>query len=174
MLTMIIGTAASGKSRYAEEWCSSLPGDKIYIATMEPCDEECRERIARHHAMRAGRGFTTVECYRDIGRLEIPSGSNVLLECMSNLLANEMYAPSGEKKPEEAADQIWNGIQRLHSSCLHLSVVTNEVFLGGTDYEGDMIPYLKALAEINRRLASESDQVVQVVCGIPKYRRRLK
>lgn len=53
MFTLVIGGAASGKSEYAEAHVETLPGRRLYIATMEPWDEECRARIARHQA--AGR-----------------------------------------------------------------------------------------------------------------------
>lgn len=48
MFTLVIGGAASGKSEYAEAHVETLPGRRLYIATMEPWDEECRARIARH------------------------------------------------------------------------------------------------------------------------------
>ena len=53
MFTLVIGGAASGKSEYAEAHVETLPGRRLYIATMEPWDEECRARIARHQAARA-------------------------------------------------------------------------------------------------------------------------
>lgn len=46
MFTLVIGGAASGKSEYAEAHVETLPGRRLYIATMEPWDEECRARIA--------------------------------------------------------------------------------------------------------------------------------
>lgn len=42
MFTLVIGGAASGKSEYAEAHVETLPGRRLYIATMEPWDEECR------------------------------------------------------------------------------------------------------------------------------------
>ena len=66
MLTLVIGGAASGKSEYAEARVLTLPGRRIYIATMEPFDDECRARIRKHRAMRAEKGFETVECYTNL------------------------------------------------------------------------------------------------------------
>ena len=40
MINLVIGAAASGKSEYAEDIVMSLPGEKIYIATMEPFGAE--------------------------------------------------------------------------------------------------------------------------------------
>ena len=67
MLSLIIGGSASGKSEYAERLVCSLPGKRIYTATMEPFSEEGRERIARHRKLREGKGFVTVEVPRNLG-----------------------------------------------------------------------------------------------------------
>ena len=67
MLSLIIGGSASGKSEYAERLVCSLPGKRIYVATMEPFGEEGRERIARHRKLREGKGFATVEVPRNLG-----------------------------------------------------------------------------------------------------------
>lgn len=162
MLTLVIGGSASGKSEYAEAHVCTLPGSRIYLATMEPWDRECRARIARHQESRAHRHFATIERYRDMEHLTLPPDSNVLLECLSNLLANERYGT-----PSRPADQVLAGLTHLARQCSHLTVVTNEVFSGGTDYEGDTLAYLRQLAWLNRQLAQQADLVVEVVCGLP-------
>lgn len=45
--------------------------------------------------MRAGKGFETVERYTALDELVLPKGSVVLLECMTNLVANEMFREDG-------------------------------------------------------------------------------
>lgn len=162
MFTLIIGGAASGKSEYAEKHVLSLEGPRIYVATMEPWDDECRARIAKHQKARANRGFSTLECYTGLAGAELPSNSNVLLECMSNLVANELYDPAGGK-----AQAAIDGVFSLLCRCAHLTVVTNEVFSGGTDYEGDTLHYLRELARVNRVLARRADRVVEVLSGLP-------
>ena len=100
MLHIVYGGSASGKSSYAESFAMSLQGDGrlIYIATMYPykwntteIDPETMQRIERHRAMRADKGFDTVECYRHVEHIVAKRQDVLLLECMSNLLANEMY-----------------------------------------------------------------------------------
>ena len=162
MLTLVIGGSASGKSEYAEAHVCTLPGSRIYLATMEPWDGECRARIARHRAARVHRNFTTIERYRDLEHLSLPPDSNVLLECLSNLLANERYGT-----PSRQADQVLESLIHLARQCRHLTVVTNEVFSGGTDYKGDTLAYLRQLAWLNRQLARRAERVVEVVCGLP-------
>lgn len=100
MLHIVYGGSASGKSSYAESFAMSLQGDGrlLYIATMYPykwntteIDPETMQRIERHRAMRADKGFDTVECYRHVEHIVAKRQDVLLLECMSNLLANEMY-----------------------------------------------------------------------------------
>mgnify|MGYP000019509733 FL=1 len=108
---LITGGSGSGKSAYAEAQILALNGEcRVYLATMYPYDEESRQRIARHRKMRAEKNFTTVECYRDLEKTEIPEHADVLLECMSNLTANEMFWPEGAGSDTE--EQILRGVER--------------------------------------------------------------
>ena len=74
---------------------------------MFPFDEESLKRIDRHRAMRRDKGFETVECYTDLLSAEIPEDSVSLLECMSNLVANEMFQDNGAK--ENTVDAVLQG-----------------------------------------------------------------
>ena len=92
MLVVVTGGSGSGKSAFAEETILSLgEARRIYIATMQAFDEESHRRIRRHRHMRAGKGFETIERYTELDELLIPKDCVVLLECMSNLVANEMF-----------------------------------------------------------------------------------
>ena len=95
MLTLIVGGSASGKSAFAENYAMEAGENRIYIATMQPMDNECLARIEKHRGMRAQKNFQTVECYTGLKQARVPKDSVVLLECMSNLTANEIYAPEG-------------------------------------------------------------------------------
>jgi adenosylcobinamide kinase/adenosylcobinamide-phosphate guanylyltransferase len=161
MLTLVVGGAASGKSAFAEAVTTALPGPRLYLAAMEPFGEEARARIARHRALRAGKGFQTLERYVDLSGAPLPAGANVLLEDLGNLAANELYRPDGGGEAAALAGVL------AAARCAHLTVVTNEVFSGGMDYEGDTLRYLGALARLNRALAARADTVVEVVCGLP-------
>ena len=61
---------------------------------MMPYDDECHKKIARHREMRIEKGFHTIECPYGLDSIkskDITKDSTILLECISNLLANEMY-----------------------------------------------------------------------------------
>ena len=154
MLTLVTGGSGSGKSAFAEDRVLSF-GDaqRIYIATMHPFDEESHKRIERHQKMRAGKGFETVECYTGLKNVKLPAGCVVLLECMSNLVANEMT----------------KGIENLLEQAAHVVIVTNEIFSDAVVFDGDMDSYLEYLGKINQAAAQRADEVVEVVYGIPVF-----
>ena len=162
MFAMIIGGSASGKSALAERWAASLPLPRIYLAAMQVLDEESRARVERHRAMRAGKGFETIEAPTALWNTDLPAGATVLLEDLSNLLANEMFSPEGG-----GSEAALRGVQSLLARCDNLILVTNEVFCGGADYEGETADWLAELAWLNRTLAAEADTVAEVVCGLP-------
>ena len=92
MIVLVTGGSGCGKSTWAEKLVSALPAEKrVYIATMQVYDEESVQRVARHRAQRADKGFTTIECEKDLASADVPEGSVVLLEDLVNLMANEMF-----------------------------------------------------------------------------------
>lgn len=171
MMVLVTGGSGSGKSAFAEDRVLSF-GDarRIYIATMQPFDKEGEQRVERHRRMRWGKGFETVERYTDLKNLEIPDDSVVLLECMSNLVANEMFALEGAH--ERTAEEILEGIKKIHEKSRHFVIVTNEIFSTSVSYEGEMREYLQFLGKINREIVNEAEEAVEVVYGIPVYMKK--
>lgn len=170
MFTLVIGGAASGKSQYAEELVLRSPHrPRIYIATMEPFDAEGRARVEKHRRMRADKEFQTVERYTDLSSVRLRSRGAVLLECVGNLAANELYSPAGAGSVAGAVSAIVDGVDALLEQCGDLVVVSNDVFTGGADYAGGTGDYLRLMANAGRELAKRADRVCEVVCGLPQY-----
>ena len=185
MLHIVYGGSASGKSSYAESFAMSLQGEGrlLYIATMYPykwntteIDPETMQRIERHRAMRADKGFDTVECYRHVEHIVAKRQDVLLLECMSNLLANEMYLEPDSNAGSDMAEtmppvsnKIVQALIDLSTRVQELVIVTNDVFSdgGSLTYDESTREYVKNLAEINCALAREAATVTEVVCGIP-------
>lgn len=172
MVTLVTGGSGSGKSAYAEERVLSYgAGKRIYLATMMSFDEESRKRIERHRRMRQDKEFQTLECYRDLQSVEVESGSVVLLECMSNLVANEMYAPGGAG--ENVVQAVQKGLRHLMERADHLVIVTNEIFSDCRQYDPGTVLYQKNLGKINCVLGEWADEVVEVVYGIPVFSKKI-
>lgn len=167
MLVLITGGAASGKSAMGESLCARFGGPLCYVATMIPSDDaESRGRIARHQAMRAGKGFDTVECYGDLHRLKLPGGCRtVLLECVGNLAANELFSLG--TPPDAVPEKLLTGVDALLGQAESLVVITNEVFGGSGRYAGETAVYLDCLGAFNRLCAARAQVVVESVCGLP-------
>lgn len=168
MLTLITGGSKNGKSRIAEEILAAAPPPHYYIATMEPYGEEAQQAIRRHHKMRAGKGFETIEKYTDLQELRFPEGGSVLLECMCNLCANEMFS-AGCMEP---AGKIISGVERVLAQVSGLVIVTNEVGGDGRVYGEGTMQYIRQLGSINAGLAAMADCVIEAVYGIPVYHKR--
>lgn len=165
MLTVVTGGSGSGKSELAENIAVKSYGKKYYIAAMEPFGEEAMRRIQRHRKMRAEKGFETIEKYTDIDELIFTHNDIVLLECMSNLCANEIF--SGRTKKNAAADKIISGIEIINNMVSQFIIVTNEIFSDGILYDKETMEYMKVLGEINRRVFEFADNVIESVYGIP-------
>lgn len=166
MLILVTGGSGSGKSEFAEGLVLKLHTKPyLYIATMYPFDEECRRRIARHRKMRAEKEFDTLECYTGLKDADVSGYGTVLLECMSNLTANEMYQENGAKG--RCAEEILDGIRSVYGQCTHLVIVTNEIFSDGIDYDEETSRYQRYLGGINQRIAQLADLVVEVVYSVP-------
>lgn len=182
MMELITGGSASGKSAYAESRVLSLgPKKRIYIATMQPWDEECKKRIQKHREMRRQKHFETIECYKNLHQLLIAGEKPViLLECMSNLTANECFPipeECSEPEREEIAsksfkekalvEKLLEGVRNLKRQAAHLFIVTNEVFSDDADYDLQTELYRRTLGIVNQKLAVMADEVTEVVYGIP-------
>ena len=172
MLALITGGSGSGKSAYAEDYAVSLSkGMKIYyLATMRAFGREAGQRIARHRTLRSGKGFLTIEqpaaIYKALERMETGE-KTVLLECISNLAANEMFEGEMPKGEEAVFKEVANGIARLREEVTHLVVVSNNVFEDGITYDRETMAYIRAMGRINEKLSAMADEVVEVVVGIP-------
>ncbi|MDR0917595.1 MAG: bifunctional adenosylcobinamide kinase/adenosylcobinamide-phosphate guanylyltransferase [Oscillospiraceae bacterium] len=164
MRILLTGGSANGKSTYAEARLAELPAPRVYIATMIPYGDGADAKIARHIELRRGKGFESVERYRDVGGTELPRGASVLLECMCNLSANEMFDELGNER--DVYDKILRDIDALSAKCGDLIVVTNDVGSDDGDYDASTLRYVDLLGRLNIALAATFDEVYELVCGI--------
>ncbi|SEG05022.1 adenosylcobinamide kinase /adenosylcobinamide-phosphate guanylyltransferase [Eubacterium ruminantium] len=190
MLKLVLGGSSSGKSEYGEEMILALAGGDMvdYIATMNSSDEESGIRIKRHRKRREGSSFVTVEKPCHVGELcQRKHNRFGLLECVSNLLANEMFSGytdeysddvngvkdnDPEKKgdlaePEETAARIVSDIISLSKDYKVLVVISNNIFEDSIIYEESVEEYIRCLGLINQKLAAQAEEVIEVICGIP-------
>lgn len=188
MMVLVIGGSGSGKSDYAEKFVDTISNSennmkstdgkmdgqsvmkKYYLAAMQVLDEEGRRKVERHRRLRRGKGFVTIEQPVEIHKAleQMESGERiVLLECISNLTANEMFSKNRSRSEIQVTERIVRGIELLKDQVAHLVVVSNNVFEDGIVYDETTMEYIRAMGRINQRLAALADRVVEVVVGIP-------
>ena len=177
-MILVVGSPDSGKSVKAEELAAELSGNekKIYLATMIPFGEEGAARVEKHRALRNGKGFVTVERRLNVGKLPDSEGfiegiraeeATVLLECVSNLCANVMFAEGkgkDAKSPEETAEIVTEDILRLKKRVKNLIVVTNE-FPPEEKFDRETFEYISAVSGVNLRLKEEADRIYDITGG---------
>ncbi len=166
MITLVTGGSKCGKSSFAERALEGFFGKKYYIAAMKPYGREAEAAIKRHRLMRQGKGFETIEKYTDIHELSVPEESAVLLECIPNLLANEMF---GEVYDPDPAEKIIDGIKKLAGRTEKLVIVSGETGSDGNNYTPETMQYIKVLAKINMLITEISDTAAECVYGIPYF-----
>jgi adenosylcobinamide kinase/adenosylcobinamide-phosphate guanylyltransferase len=162
VLTLVLGGARSGKSRYAESLIAALPPPWIYVATAEARDAEMAERIAVH---RTGRGadWQTIEAPHDLaGALaSVPIQAPVLIDCLTLWLSNRMLAEADmdhEIAALEAALAAHGG---------EVALVANEVGSGIVPDNALARRFRDWQGTLNQSIAAKASRVVLMVAGLP-------
>lgn len=161
-LTLVLGGARSGKSRYAEGLVRSRPQPWLYVATAQALDDEMRDRIAMHRARR-DQGWTTVEAPLAVAEAirSGPPGAPILVDCLTLWLTNLMLA---------GADLEAAGAGLL-DSCAAASgpvvLVANEVGCGIVPENALARRFRDAAGLLHQRVAARAQRVVLMVAGLP-------
>ena len=165
MSTYISGGCKNGKSFYAQRVAKACGRPLYYIATMIPHDAEDLARIRRHCEERAGWGFETLECGRDILRCldsADPRGS-FLLDSVTALLSNEMFSPGGVDM--DAARRVADALEAFVARAPNTVLVSDYIFSDALLYDNLTEAYRRGLADIDRHMAARCDNVIEVVAG---------
>ena len=160
-LSLVLGGARSGKSRYAESMVTALSAPWIYVATAQPLDEEMRSRISTHRARR-GPGWCTVEApIRLASAIAAAAERPMLVDCLtmwvSNLLADrrDMIMATGEL--DEA----------LNARRAPTVLVANEVGLGIIPGNALAREFRDRTGLLHQHLARRANAVMFLIAGLP-------
>jgi len=159
-LTLVLGGARSGKSRYAESLIAALPPPWIYLATAEVGDTEMAERIAAHRNRR-GAGWRTFEEPNDVASILAADEGTILVDCLTLWLSNRMLA-GADMDAEIAGLEI-----ALDARVGPAVLVSNEVGFGIVPDNALARRFRDLQGRLNQRLAARADRVVLVVAGLP-------
>jgi len=161
-LTLVLGGARSGKSRYAESLIAALPPPWVYLATAEARDAEMAKRIAAHRARREA-GWQTVEAPHDLaGALRAaPTEAAVLVDCLTLWLSNRMVAVADIDREIDTLESA------LASHDGPAVVVSNEVGAGIVPDNALARRFQDLQGILNQRIAAKASRVVFMVAGLP-------
>jgi adenosylcobinamide kinase/adenosylcobinamide-phosphate guanylyltransferase len=161
-VTLVLGGARSGKSRFAEEMAERAERP-IYLATGRAWDGEMSARIDEHRARR-GHHWTTVEEPLDLAGV-LPTlaspGAVVLVDCLTLWVTNLMMAK------RDIAEET----RRLAASFGDLQgpvvFVSNEVGLGIVPDNAMARAFRDHAGRLHQEVAALADAVYFMVAGIP-------
>jgi adenosylcobinamide kinase/adenosylcobinamide-phosphate guanylyltransferase len=161
-LTLVLGGARSGKSRYAESLIAALPQPWIYVATAEARDAEMAERIALHRSRR-GENWQTVEAPHNLSAAlaAVAADTPVLIDCLTVWLSNCMLAGA------DVATEIAHLEAALDSRRAPVVLVSNEVGSGIIPDNVLARRFCDLQGSLNQRMAARADRVVLMVAGLP-------
>lgn len=160
-LTLVIGGARSGKSRFAEALLRAAHLPLTYIATAEAHDDEMRARIAAHVADR-GTGWHSIEAPRGLaGAISTAPPGAVLIDCATLWLTNSMLA--GDDLEAQTAALL----AALAARPGPVVIVTNELGWSIVPENALARRFRDAQGRLNQALAGQADLVVAVIAGLP-------
>jgi adenosyl cobinamide kinase/adenosyl cobinamide phosphate guanylyltransferase len=162
LVTLVLGGARSGKSRYAEGLIATDPKPWVYIATAEAKDDEMAARIAEHKARRAA-GWQTVEAPHEVPEAlaAAPGNAAVLVDCLTLWLSNLMLGSFNVETMIERLEQA------LGARAGPTVLVSNEVGLGIVPDNALARRFRDAQGMLNQRVAANAARVIMMVAGIP-------
>jgi adenosylcobinamide kinase / adenosylcobinamide-phosphate guanylyltransferase len=161
LITLVLGGARSGKSRYAEWLIETYPQPWIYVATAEARDDEMAERIAAHRARR-GTDWQTIEAPHDLADAlrAAPPAAAVLIDCLTLWLWNLMESES-DIEAQTAGLQ-----EALDERAGPTVIVSNEVGLGIVPDNALARRFRDLQGKLNQRLAAQASRVIMMVAGL--------
>jgi len=165
-VTLVLGGARSGKSRYAQQ-LGEHAGRVVFIATAQPGDDEMRRKVDHHRSSRPPH-WQTVEEPLALAEAIVHHGSacdRMLIDCLTFFAANLLDSCGDDE----------GGIARaIEALCLVLQSPPCSVVLVSNEVGSGVVPeYLSGrrfrdlLGEMNQSVARVASNVLLLVAGLP-------
>jgi len=160
-MTLLLGGAASGKSRSAAALAARTGRSVTVIATAEALDGEMTARIARHRRERP-QGWAVIEEPLDLtGAVERARGATIV-DCLTLWVSNLLGDDLGD---EEIADRAAAAAKACAARPEPTIVISNEVGSGIVPMHPLARQYRDVLGRVNAMFADEADVVALMVAG---------
>lgn len=165
MITLILGGARSGKSRYAEQLAQAAQKPVLYIATATALDDEMAARIAHHQQQRPA-DWHLLECPLKLTEAlaaEAQKNQIILVDCLTLWLNNQLF-----NYPQQSFAELFNElIASTQNAQADIILVANEVGLGIIPLGEISRTFVDEAGRLNQRIAQIADQVFFVAAGLP-------
>ena len=164
MIYLITGGERSGKSSYAQNLALKLSDTPIYVATARKWDDDFQNRIDRHQQERDER-WTNIEKEKHLSEIDF-SGKVALIDCVTLWLTNFFVDTKYDVdlSLEEAKKEFLTIANQENAT---LIIVTNEIGMGVHAETHIGRKFTELQGWMNQFLASNADEVVLMVSGIP-------
>ncbi|EID44991.1 bifunctional adenosylcobinamide kinase/adenosylcobinamide-phosphate guanylyltransferase [Parageobacillus thermoglucosidasius] len=176
MIVFISGGVRSGKSRIAETYVQKLAAPESalhYIATARASDDEMKQRIAHHRKQRQKQAVKWVTWEQPVQLDKLISvftkNDVILLDCVTNWLANELFVDESWQKETvcfDKARKMWETLQQLENASRALIVVSNELFSGGVPDDLGTYHFMKTLGWLHQQIVSSAQVAILAQNGI--------
>lgn len=179
MMTLIIGGARSGKSDLAQRLAAASGRDVLFVATMQPGDDELRARVEAHRTARPA-SWRTIEApmeLTDVLTRSARSDDYVVIDCITLWVTNLLLATIGDDiddiAPHRAAAALGDAADAtaaLATWCAgfpgDIAIVTNEAGAGVVPPYPLGRLFRDALGATNATLSATADRVLSVTAGM--------
>ena len=165
-ITLILGGARSGKSRFAEAHALAIAADRtlqpVYVATSEVRDEEMRERIEHHRQSRDERWQTLEEPLKlsELISAEARPDRILLIDCLTLWLSNQ------QEQGADMAALTTSLVEALNNASGPVVLVSNEVGLGIVPANELARAFRDVAGRVNQAVARAAIDVFFVASGL--------
>lgn len=175
-VVLVTGGSRSGKSQFGENIYAGR-NDILYIATAIVTDDEMKQRIERHRNSRNGK-WKTYEGFKNLDKALCEFyGTGIILDCITIMVTNLLFEKGldidnfNDIDMENMKSIVEKEIKLLVDSAreknMDLVMITNEVGYGIVpEYKLSRV-YRDLAGFVNQYVASISDEVYLVACGLP-------
>ena len=171
-ITLVLGGARSGKSKFAEKYALHIGAKAAYIATAEVLDEEMADRVAYHKKRRANGRWFTFEAPYEAEKAMAEAGKVadvVLFDCLTIYISNLMYGKGAPEDFQAKYDYVYKGIDRLLKAARAINkpvvFVSNDVGAGIVPNSAMGREYRDIAGWVNQQVGMEADEVYYVIAG---------
>lgn len=170
MTVFISGGAKCGKSGLAQDLTVKLSGGgrHYYVATLIPTGAEDQERIRLHLLDRAGMGFETVECAKNVMDCLENADKNgaFLVDSVTSLMQNALFPVEKHYELDlDGAKRCTGELVEFARTVRHAVFVSDYIYSDAGRYDPGTEQYRKCLADADRQLVQVCDLVLEVSAG---------